>query len=427
MEQPADRKEMLKQSLLKIRRLQARVDAFEQAQHAPIAIVGMACRYPGGANNPDQFWHLLRDGVDAIVQVPENRWRAADYFDADPSAVGKAYVTQGGFLDDVESFDAAFFEISHTEARQMDPQQRLLLQVSWEALEHAGLAPDQLKGTRTGAFVGLTASDFLLMSFDGATYDIDPYLASGSSHAVAAGRLAYFLGLQGPAMTIDTACSAALVSVHQACMSLRTGESDVALAGGALLILSPFGHISACKGGMLSPAGRCKTFDASADGYVRAEGVGMLVLKRLKDAEAQGDNILAVIRGTACNQDGRSGGLTAPNGKSQEAVIMQALADARVMPAEVAYVETHGTGTSLGDPIEVQALGAVHANQRDSDKPLLIGSVKTNIGHTEALAGVAGLMKVVLALQHQQIPPHLHCKKPNPHISWADIPCRRRK
>lgn len=415
-----DRKDLLKQALVKIRSLEERLQASGNVRD-PIAIVGMACRFPPNATTPAAFWHDLRSGVDGVREVPAERWSAADYYDPDQNAIGKMYTTQGGFLEDVEGFDPEFFEISPREAEAMDPQQRMLLEVTWEALESAGIAPSTLQGTATGTFVGMTASDFLAGRLRSGT-PIDTYVGSGTSHAVASGRLAYVLGLRGPAVTVDTACSSSLVAVHQACQNLRLGACRTALAGGVLLILGPEGHITASRGRMLSPQGRCKTFDASADGYVRAEGCGMVVLKRLADAEENGDTVLAVIRGTAANQDGRSGGLTAPSGRAQEAVIRAALADAGVAPGDIGYVETHGTGTSLGDPIELQALGAVHGGGRSPGAPLIVGSVKANIGHTEAAAGIAGLIKTVLALQAGEIPPHLHLDKPNPLIPWDELP-----
>ena len=307
----------------------------------------------------------------------------------------------------------------------MDPQQRLLMTVAWEALENAGQSPELLMGSSTGVFVGISSSDYWQMQMQrSALKDIDAYFATGMSHSVASGRLSYFLGLQGPSIAVDTACSSSLVAAHLACQSLRSGECNLALAGGVNLILSPELVINFSKARMMAADGRCKVFDAAADGYVRGEGAGIVVLKRLSDAEKDGDRILAVIRGSAVNQDGRSNGLTAPNGPAQQAVIRQALSNAEVKPAEVDFVETHGTGTALGDPIEVQALAAVLGEGRGQDRPLTIASIKTNIGHLESAAGVAGLMKVVAALQHEEIPPHLHFKEPNPYIPWRDLPVR---
>jgi acyl transferase domain-containing protein/SAM-dependent methyltransferase len=390
--------------------------------HAPVAIVGIGCRFPGGADGPDAFWALLRDGRDAIGPIPADRWDADALFDADPDAPGRIAVRAGGFLDRVDGFDPAFFGISPREAQSMDPQQRLLLEVAWEALEHAAIAPDALAGAPVGVFVGLCNSDHFQRVLRRGVDAIDAHVASGNAPSVAAGRIAYCLGLQGPAVTIDTACSSSLVALHLAVQSVRRGESRVALAGGVNVICSPETTIALTKGHMLAPDARCKTFDAAADGFARGEGCGLLVLKRLEDALAEGDRVLAVIRGTAVNQDGRSGGLTVPNGPAQEAVIRAALADAGVGPADVDYVEAHGTGTSLGDPIEVRALAGALGAGRPADRPLRIGSVKTNIGHLESAAGVAGVVKTVLALQHERIPPHLHLTQRNPHIAWDEYP-----
>ncbi len=329
----------------------------------------------------------------------------------------------GGFLDAVDRFDAGFFGIAPREAESMDPQQRLLLEIAWEALEDAGHSPQSLAGSQTGVYVGISNSDYgrAMMA---QRNQLHVYSASGGAFSVAAGRLSYFLGLHGPSLAVDTACSSSLAAVHLACQALRLGECDMALAGGVNLILSPEANIGFSKAGMMAPDGHCKTFDAAADGYVRSEGCAMIVLRHLADAVADGDRVLAVIRGSALNQDGRSGGLTAPNGPAQEAVIRAALDAAGVAPREVGYIETHGTGTSLGDPIEVGALGNVFGGDRDAAGPLVIGSVKTNIGHLEAAAGIAGLIKVVLMLQRGEIPPHLHFTNPSPHIDWANLPIR---
>ncbi|MCP4286260.1 MAG: polyketide synthase, partial [Gammaproteobacteria bacterium] len=387
---------------------------------APIAIVGMACRLPGGVNTPAEFWQLLVDGVDAITEIPSDRWEVNAFYDPDPETPGKMYTCSGAFLEAVDRFDARFFGISPREAVGMDPQQRLLLEVSWEALEYAGLATERLRGSRTGVFMGLCADDYIRLSVkadDPST--INPYNSLGNARSVAAGRLSYVFGLQGPTMQVDTACSSSLLAVHLACQSLRTGECNMALAGGVNLILSPETTISFCKMKALSPDGRSKTFDAAADGYGRGEGCGVVVLKRLSTALADGDNILAVIRGSAVNHDGQSNGLTAPNGVAQTDVIRQALQNADAKPADIQYVETHGSGTVLGDPIEVLALNTVFSQERET--PLLIGSVKTNLGHLEGAAGIAGLLKVVLALQHRQLPANLHFKQPNPHIPWEEL------
>ncbi len=412
----------IKRALLEIRELRAQVETLEQAQNEPVAIIGVGLRFPGGAVDAETFWQLLRDGVDTVIDIPSERWDIQQFYDPDPAKPGKMTTRYGTFLADIDRFDAAFFGISPREATSMDPQQRILLETTWEAVENAGLAPERLFNTQTGVFVGIANNDYFRMVVRDLE-KIDTYASTGGTLSVASGRIAYLLGLRGPAISIDTACSSSLTAVHLACQSLHSKECNLALAGGVNLILTPEANINFSKAtGMMAHDGRCKTFDAAADGYVRGEGSAMIVLKRLSDALADGDNILAVVRGSAINQDGRSSGLTAPNGPSQEAVIRAALANAGVEPRQVSYVETHGTGTSLGDPIEVQALGAVYGQDRDPARPLQIGSVKTNVGHLEAAAGIAGLLKAVIALQHGYIPPHLHFKTPNPHIAWADYP-----
>ena len=399
-------------------------DSLDEAQAAarePVAVIGIGCRFPC-ADGPEAFWALLREGRDAIREVPADRWAIDEYFDADPDAPGKMSARSGGFLDGIDGFDPHFFGIAPREAMLMDPQQRLLLEVSWEALENAGIAPSRLAGSRTGVFVGICNMDYHQLLLTRGATAIDVYLASGSAHSVASGRLSYALGFQGPALSIDTACSASLVAIHAACQSLRSGESTLALAGGVNIICAPETSIALSKGHMLAPDGLCKTFDAAADGFSRAEGCGMVALKRLSDARRDGDRILALVRGSAVNQDGKSSGLTVPNGPAQEAVIRDALAAAGVSAADVGYVEAHGTGTSLGDPIEVRALGRVLGEGRDPADPLVIGSVKTNFGHLESAAGVAGFIKAVLALQNEEIPSHLHFKTPSPHIEWTRLP-----
>jgi acyl transferase domain-containing protein len=392
-----------------------------ESQHqsaSGFAIVGYAARFPGAANT-DEFWDLLRQGRDAISEVPEDRWDADEFFDPDPDTPGKVVTRRAGFVDDATGFDAPFFGMSAREVRLMDPQHRLLLETAWRAVEHSGTAPTDLANTNTGVFVGLSTHDYLGMASDELTYDeIEAYMAIGTSNAAAAGRISYRLGLQGPAVAVDTACSSSLVAIHQACQALRLRECDLALAGGANVLLTPATMITFSSAHMLAPDGRCKTFDAAADGYVRGEGCGVIVLKRLDDAIRDGDRIRAVIRGSAVNQDGASGGLTVPNGVAQQRVIAEALKRARIAPGEVGYLEAHGTGTSLGDPIEVQAAGAVLGTGRQEGQPLLIGSVKTNIGHLEAAAGIAGVLKVVLSLEYGLLPQHLHFRTPSPHIPW---------
>ncbi|NEQ95843.1 MAG: SDR family NAD(P)-dependent oxidoreductase [Cyanothece sp. SIO2G6] len=389
----------------------------------PIAIVGMDCRFPGGANSPEAYWSLLRDGVDAMAEVPSDRWNLDEFYDPDPDIPGKMYTRVGGFIDGIDQFDPEFFGISPREAISLDPQQRLLLEVSHTALERAGQSPEQLRGSKTGVFVGLGFDDYASRSTrSGNPERIDAFTSLGNTRSIAVGRISYVLGLQGPTLQLDTTCSSSLLAVHLACQSLRAGEASMALAGGVSAMLSPEPTIGFCKLKALAADGRCKTFDASANGYGRGEGCGMVVLKRYEDAVVNGDRILGIIRGSAVNHDGQSNGLTAPNGSAQVDVIRQAIANANVLPSQIQYVEAHGTGTSLGDPIELIALGKVLGAGRSPDQPLRVGSVKTNIGHLEASAGVAGLIKVILTLQHRQIPPHLHFQQPNPYIPWERLP-----
>jgi acyl transferase domain-containing protein/acyl carrier protein len=413
----------LQRAFLALEQTQARLSRVEQAAREPIAVIGLGCRLPGGADNGEAFWNLMIEGRDAIGPIPAERWDAEALYDPDPATPGRIATRAGGFLGEIDRFDPGFFGIAPREAQGMDPQQRLLLEVAWEALEHAGQAPDMLERSRTGVFVGVCSADYAYMQLkSGDAQLLDAHFTSGMAHSVFSGRLSYLLGLQGPSITVDTACSSSLVAVHLACQSLRSGESRMALAGGVNLILSPDLYIALSHSRMLAPDGRCKTFDASADGFARAEGCGVVVLKRLSDAQADGDRILAVIRGSAVNQDGPSSSLTAPNGPAQEAVIREALQQAGLAPREIGFIEAHGTGTQLGDPLEVHALGAVFGTDRASVPPLCIGSVKTNIGHLEAAAGVTGLIKLVLSLQRRTIPAHLHFRTPSPHIAWSDFP-----
>jgi acyl transferase domain-containing protein/SAM-dependent methyltransferase len=411
----------VKRALIEIRDLRARLARSETERSTAIAIVGMGLRFPGGATDAESFARLLWSGTDAVGAIPADRWSLDDLYAQDPDAPGKMITRYGAFLEGVDQFDADFFGIAPREAVSMDPQQRLLLEIGWEALENSGHAPTALAGTSTGVYLGISNGDYgrsLLSQMN----LIDAYASSGNAYSVAAGRLSYFLGLHGPSMAVDTACSSSLVAMHLACQSLRLGECDLALAGGANLILTPEMNISFSKARMMAPDGRCKTFDAAADGYVRGEGCAILVLRRFADAVADGDRILAVVRGSAVNQDGRSAGLTAPNGPAQEAVIRAALSVAGLQATEVGYVEAHGTGTALGDPIEVGALAAVFGPGRSHGQPLVIGSVKTNIGHLEAAAGIAGVIKVVLALQRQEVPPNLHFRTANPGVDWTSLP-----
>ncbi|MCL2929917.1 MAG: SDR family NAD(P)-dependent oxidoreductase [Trichodesmium sp. MAG_R01] len=420
--QAVDYKALIGNALLKIESLESQLKTVENKKKEPIAIIGMSCRFPGGANSPEAFWEILNQGVDTISQVPQDRWNLNDYYDPNPDAPGKIITPYGGFVSQVDSFDAHFFCIAPREVESLDPQQRVLLEVSWEAIERANIHPDNLLDSQTGVFIGICANDYLFQV--GSLQKLGAYWGTGNALSASAGRLSYLLGLTGPSLIVDTACSSSLISVHLACQSIRNGECNLALAGGVNLLLSPQNSIAFSKAKMLSPDGRCKTFDAAANGYVRGEGCGIIVLRPLSDAVANGDNILAVIRGSAINQDGASGGLTVPNGPSQQKVIRQALENGGVDPASVSYIEAHGTGTSLGDPIEVGAIGAVFGKTHSQDKPVTLGTVKTNIGHLEGAAGIAGLMKVVLQLQNEKIAPSLHFHEPNPYINWDQLPVK---
>jgi acyl transferase domain-containing protein/acyl carrier protein len=414
----------LKRAFLALEDAQARLAAAEMAAREPVAVIGVGCRVPG-ADGPDAFWELLREGRDAIGPIPPDRFDVAAYYDPDPGVPGTINTRSGGFLRDVVGFDAGLFQIAPREAQGMDPQQRLLLEVAWEALENAGQAPDALEGSATGVYVGVTGSDYAYLQLKaGDPGLLDAHYTSGIAHSVVSGRLSYVLGLQGPAVTFDTACSSSLVAVHHACLALRARDCRMAIAGGTNVILSPDLYVALSRSLMLAPDGRCKAFAATADGFGRAEGCGLVVLKRLSDAVADGDRILAVIRGSAVNQDGPSSSLTAPNGPAQEAVVREALQRAGVAPGDVSYVEAHGTGTELGDPLEAQALGNVFGPGRDPARPLWLGSVKTNLGHLEGAAGVTGLVKLVLSLRARLVPPHLHFTTPSPHIPWAQLPLR---
>ncbi|MEA5506766.1 amino acid adenylation domain-containing protein [Halotia wernerae UHCC 0503] len=383
----------------------------------PVAIVGIGCRFPK-ASTPKAFWDLLCDGVDAISEIPPSRWE----LDPDSEKLDKINTRWGGFLEQVDLFDPKFFGISSREAASMDPQQRLLLEVTWEALEDAGQIPKHLAGTQTGVFIGISTQDFSVLTWGNSGEDI--YKTTGTSHCISANRISYVFNFTGPSVAFDTACSSSLVAVHYACLSLWNQESTLAVAGGVNVMLSPKATVNFAKAGFMAPDGRCKTFDARADGYVRAEGAGVVILKPLSQAQADGDRIYAVIQGSAVNQDGRSNGLTAPNLKAQEAVLREAYFKASVSPGQIQYVEAHGTGTMLGDPIEMKALGKVLAERRPQGSYCKVGSVKTNIGHLEAAAGIAGLIKVALSLKHRQIPPNLHFQQPNPYIPFDKLPVR---
>ncbi|MDO9218235.1 MAG: polyketide synthase, partial [Lacisediminimonas sp.] len=349
--------------------------------------------------DPQAYWQLLQQGRDAISEVPPEHWDVDAYYDPDPAVPGKTYTRYGGFVDHLKDFDAAFFGIAPREALSLDPQQRLLLEVAWEAIESAGMTTAGLAERTTGVFVGVSSNDYAYHLLNQGAAQIDAYLSSGNAHSTTAGRLSYLFGFTGPCLPVDTACSSSLVALHLACTSLRSRESDAALVGGVNRIISPLGIVNFSKARMLATDGRCKTFDISADGFVRSEGCGVVLLKRLRDAQRDGDRVLALIRGSAINQIGRTSGLTVPSGPAQQAVIRKALQAAQVAPGQINYLEAQGTGTSLGDPIEVGALGAVFGDSHSSERPLMVGSVKTNIGHAEAAAGMASLIKVVLQLQ----------------------------
>ncbi|MEN9565214.1 MAG: hypothetical protein RLZZ69_410 [Cyanobacteriota bacterium] len=387
-------------------------------QLEPIAIIGIGCRFPG-AENPQAFWSMIRDGKTGIVEVPQSRWNVDAYYDRDQSKPGKANTRWGGFLEDIDLFEPQFFGISPKEAVTMDPQQRLLLEVAWSTLEDAGQIPENLKGSKTGVFIGIGTHDYSIMMWQQPVSE--PYATTGTGNCIAANRISYSFDFKGPSLAVDTACSSSLVAVHLACQSIWMGESELALAGGVNMLLLPTIMVGFSKGGFMSSAGRCQSFDADADGYVRGEGAGLVLLKPLSQAEADGDDIYGVILSSAVNQDGLSNGLAAPNPQAQEAVLREAYQRVGIDPTQVDYIEAHGTGTKVGDPIEANALGAVLGKERSHPNKCLIGSVKTNIGHTETAAGIAGIIKVALALKHKQIPPSLNFHTPNPAIAFEDL------
>jgi acyl transferase domain-containing protein len=430
MNQESQSPPTIKRALQAVEKLQAKLEALESAKKEPIAIIGMGCRFPGGIDNPEAFRELLRQGKDVITKVPSDRWNLNDYYHPEPSVPGKIYSRYGGFLKQIDTFDPHFFGISKREATSLDPQQRLLLEVSWEALENANQASEGLSNSLSGVFIGICASDYAKQLKNEDLGLIDAHFGTGNTLSVAAGRLSHTLGLTGPSLAVDTACSSSLVAVHLACQHLRNRECNLALAGGVNLLLSPETSIAFSRARMLSEEGKCKTFDRDADGYVRGEGCGVIVLKRLSDALTDGDLILALIKGSAVNQNGRSMSLVAPSRLAQQEVMGQALANSNLNPQQVSYVEVQGTGTSLGgDLIELEALEQVYGKNRSLGQKLKIASVKTNIGHLEGAAGMAGLIKVILQIQNQEIYAHLNLQNPNPQINWQQnslsIPLQR--
>jgi acyl transferase domain-containing protein len=397
----------------------------------PLAIVGIGLRLPGGVRSLEDMWALLRDGRDTVTEIPRDRWDASQLYDPNPKTAGKMNVKWGSFVEGIDQFDPQFFGISPREAESMDPQQRLLLELAWEAFEHAGLPRSRLLKSATGVFVGMMNTNEYARrkTIDSDLARVTPHTSTGDAMSIAAGRISFFFGLQGPALAIDTACSSSLVALHLAATSLRIGECSAALVAGVNLIAAPSTTMSFAKTRMLSPRGRCRTFDATADGYVRAEGGCALVMRRLSDAIADHDNVLAVVRGTAVNQDGRSSGLTAPNGIAQRALIAQAIAASGVSLSDVTYVETHGTGTALGDPIEVQAIADVFGGSHEASNPLYLGALKANLGHMEACSGLAGLAKVLVAMRHRELPRQIHIERINPNLGqpdWLVIPLEAR-
>ena len=389
----------------------------------PIAIVGIGCKLPGGISTPTALWEKLLAGADLISDTPPDRWNPEAYFHPNRGVPGATYARWGGYVSDPAGFDAAFFGLTPREAAHMDPQRRWLLETAWEALENAGIPPAELAGTKTGVFVGISSCDYGDIQKRG-RFEVDMHTTSGSAFSIASNRISYLLDLKGPSFSVDTACSSSLVALDLACQSLAHGEVPLALLGGANAILQADVTVSFAKGGFLSPTGRCRAFDSSADGFVRAEGAAVVVLKPLAKALADGDRIYAVIRSTVTNQDGRTGGLTVPSAEQQQAMLEEAYARAGVKPEQVGYVEAHGTGTAVGDPLEAAAFGKAIGARRANDDRLWVGSIKSNLGHLEPASGVVGLIKLALALHHRTIPPNLHFQEPNPRIPFDDYRLR---